>query len=273
MAAFEKQPFMSKKLWRLTFFIVIIIYLPIHASAWGTLGHRIVGEIADSYLTVKARKQIEQILGTESIAIASNWADFIKSDTSYKYLNSWHYVDFEKDLEFNSAQKFLLNDQTDNIYNKTVFVIKQLNNRSLSKEKKVFYLRLLIHFIGDIHQPLHASAHGTSGGNSIKLNWFGESTNLHRVWDEHLIEFQQLSYTEYVKAINHTTLAKRLEWQKQPISKWVYESYEQSQKIHADIKPDQRLSFNYNFKYIDLLNRRLLQGGVRLAGVLNEIFG
>jgi hypothetical protein len=135
------------------------------------------------------------------------------------------------------------------------------------------YLRLVIHIVGDIHQPLHASQTGTTGGNDIKLTWFNEASNLHRVWDEHLIEFQQLSYTEYVKAINFTTTAQRKTWQAEPMSKWIFDSYQISQLIHQEIKdPNPKLSFQYNFNHVQQLNDQLLKGGVHLAGLLNEIF-
>jgi hypothetical protein len=71
-------------------FISLFFYLPFQSMAWGMSGHRIVGEIADSYLTAKARLAVQQILGTESIAMASNWPDFIKSDPAYNYLSQWH---------------------------------------------------------------------------------------------------------------------------------------------------------------------------------------
>ena len=61
-----------------------------------TEGHRVAGQIADSYLTPKARKAIQAILGNESIAITSNWADFIKSDPNYNYLYNWHFIDLDK---------------------------------------------------------------------------------------------------------------------------------------------------------------------------------
>ena len=61
---------------------VAVLYAPAQAMAWGTQGHRICGQIADSYLTPKAHKAVQEILGNESIAITSNWADFIKSDPS-----------------------------------------------------------------------------------------------------------------------------------------------------------------------------------------------
>ena len=63
---------------------------------WGQTGHRVVGQIADSYLSKKARNTIREILGTESIAISSNWADFIKSDSTYNYLSPWHYINFKR---------------------------------------------------------------------------------------------------------------------------------------------------------------------------------
>src|SRR6185369_11645632 len=73
---------------------------------WGQNGHRIVGEIADSYLSNKARKAIREILGDESIAITSNWPDFIKSDSTFNYLSTWHYINVKQGLsqtEFNAA--------------------------------------------------------------------------------------------------------------------------------------------------------------------------
>ena len=72
--------------------------VPFLSMAWGVLGHRIVGEIADSYLTTKAKAEIQKILGTESMAITSNWADFIKSDSTYNYLGSWHYINLDKGM-------------------------------------------------------------------------------------------------------------------------------------------------------------------------------
>jgi hypothetical protein len=241
--------------------------------AWGMLGHRVVGEIASSYLTSKTRTAISKILGTESIAIASNWADFIKSDTTYKYLNTWHYMNPDSGLNYSQLQAYLKADTETDVYTKTNFIVKELKNKNLSKDKKVFYLRLLIHFIGDLHQPLHVSAKGSNGGNSIKVSWFNESSNLHRVWDEQLPESQKLSYTEYANVINHTTPKQRLEWQQQPFSLWMYESYKISERIHNDIKGSDKLSYNYNFKFVQTMNEQLLKGGVRLAGLLNEIFG
>ncbi|MDQ3682568.1 MAG: S1/P1 nuclease [Bacteroidota bacterium] len=252
----------------------IFFSLSISAMAWGLTGHRIVGAIAESYLSAKAKKEIQRILGTESLAIASNWADFIKSDTAYDYLYNWHFANFSDGLNYEQLKEKLKNDTAANAYNKINFISKELKNKKLPLDKQRMYLRLLIHFVGDIHQPMHTGRTEDLGGNRIRVMWFRDSTNLHRLWDEQLIDFQKLSYTEYVKAINFTTVAQRLTWQKQPLTEWFFESYEVSRQLYGEIKqPHQRLSYRYDYDHIAILNLQLLKGGVHLAGLLNEIFG
>ncbi len=250
-----------------------IFLMPALTFAWGNQGHRITGQIADSYLTPKARASVKKILGNESIALASNWADFIRSDPNYKYLDSWHFVDFSRTLSYPEMVEFLEHDNTENAYTKLKFLANELKNKNLPQAKKLMDLRMLIHLAEDIHQPMHTALDGTQGGNTIKLQWFGKPTSLHTVWDSELINFQDLSYTEYTKAINFTTPAQRVQWQKDPIAKWVFESNQLSAQIIADTKPDSNLSYSYNFKYIATVNQQLLKGGVRLAGLLNQIFG
>ncbi|HEX8331392.1 MAG TPA: S1/P1 nuclease, partial [Segetibacter sp.] len=242
--------------------------------AWGMTGHRVVGEIADKYLSSKARKEIRKILGNESIAMSSNWADFIKSDTNFRYLNPWHYVNFDSGITYTQMVAFLDKDTAVDAYTKIVFLTKELKAKSLSLETKQFYLRLLIHLVGDIHQPLHATKKGISGGNDIRVSWFSENSNLHRVWDSDLIDHQQLSYTEYVKAINYVTPAEKATWQRQPLTEWLFESYQISLKLTDEIKtPNPRLGYEYNFKHLETMNKQLLKGGVHLATLLNQIYG
>lgn len=256
------------------FLIVAFLYLPVQAMCWGLLGHRIVAQIADSYLTTKTKTAIKNILGNESIAMVSNWPDFIKSDTSFKYLDTWHYVNFEKDLSYDQMKEVLKKDTAKDAYTAIVFLTKELKKKTLPLGKKQMYLKLLIHIVGDVHQPLHVSPVGSTGGNDIKVQWFGQASNLHRVWDSQLIDDQQLSYTEYANYLNHTTAAQRKKLQSEPVSKWLYDSYVIAQDLHNEIKEtNPRLSYRYNFDHVQTLNEQLLKGGVHLAGLLNEIFG
>jgi hypothetical protein len=252
---------------------LVILYAPVQAMAWGTTGHRICGQIAESYLTPKARAAVHAILGHESIAMASNWADFIKSDPSYSYLSSWHYVDLNKLYTYPELVDFLNQDNNVDAYTKLNFLIGELKKKDISKPNRLLYLRMLIHIVEDVHQPMHVAHADDKGGNDFKVTWFNNATNLHSIWDSQLIDFQQLSYTEYATAINHTTPAEVTEWQSAPISKWLFESNQIAEILYTDIKPEDNLSYKYNFAHIDTLNRQLLKAGVRLAGVLNQLFG
>jgi hypothetical protein len=153
------------------------------------------------------------------------------------------------------------------------FLIGELKKKTTTKTNKLLYLRMLIHIVEDVHQPLHTGHLSDKGGNDVKVQWFGKDSNLHSVWDSQLIDFQQLSYTEYATMINHTTAAQRTKLQAAPISEWIYESDQIADKLYNDVKPGENLSYKYNFKYIGLLNDQMVKAGVRLAGVLNQIFG
>ncbi len=252
---------------------ILVCGIPFTSLAWGVLGHRVVGEIASYHLTPKAKRSIKKILGDESIAMASNWADFIKSDKSYVYLNTWHYINMASATDSNAFYQRLYTDTTTNIYNRINFLIEELRSGDADIEKKRMYLKLLIHLVGDAHQPLHTGRPEDRGGNDIKVFWFNTPSNLHRLWDEQLIDFQQLSYTEHAKAINTISAGRKKELQRQPLAEWLYESYQIAQNIYMHIKPDARLSYDYNYRYVAVMNQQLLKGGVRLAGVLNSIFG
>jgi S1/P1 Nuclease len=254
--------------------IALFFYFPLSSMAWGVLGHRIVGQIADSYISPKAKIALQNILGNESIAMASNWPDFIKSDSSYNYLSTWHYINFNEGLSYDSMKNYLLTDTNTNAFTKINFIVKELKKKQLTQAQKILYVRLLIHLVGDIHQPLHVGKEEDQGGNKIKVTWFGASTNMHTVWDTHLINFQQLSYSEYAKSINFTTKKMVTTWQQQPLSSWLFESYKIAEKIYADAstQPDEKLGYLYNFKYVATVNEQLLKAGVRLAGLFNEIF-
>lgn len=260
------------KLLRILPLALVVLALPFTSHGWSLTGHRVVGGIAETYLTPQARKAVREILGNESMAMASNWADFVKSDSAYNYLYNWHFLDFKDSLSYNDVLHIMKTDTAANVYNKTVWIISELKKKDLAKDKKQMYLKLLIHFIGDIHQPLHHGNESDLGGNRVKVSWFNEATNLHSVWDSKMLDYQQLSYTEYIDWINHTTSKQRAAWQKQPITDWIYESYVISRRIYRETPADSKLSYRYNYVWISTANERLLKGGVRLAGVLNEIF-
>jgi hypothetical protein len=251
----------------------LLAYLPIQANAWGVTGHRVVGEIAESYLKAKTRKAVISILGTESLAMSANWGDFIKSDTAYNYMYNWHFINLESGLSKQDLFNYADTEKAPNLYNKINDLIAVLKNTNSSAEQKKPALRMLVHLVGDLHQPMHTARKEDLGGNRVYVTWFGEKSNIHKVWDESLIDFQQLSYTEYAKAINHPSAIQLYNWQNASLKDALYESYLLCNKIYADTKPDSKLSYKYNYDFIGLLNDQLLKGGIRLAKILNDIYG
>ena len=263
---------MGIRLIKKTILIALISYIPLNAMAWGLLGHRVVGEIAQSYLSKKASREIKKILGHESLAMASNWADFIKSEPSYNYLSNWHYINLPAGLSSEQIQSSLQKDTATNVYTKIRFLSTELKNNSLDQDKKVMYLRLLIHFVGDLHQPMHTGRFEDLGGNRVQLTWFGQTSNLHRVWDSDLIESQELSYTEYARSLNFIDRSRLFQLQNEDVNTWVEDSYRVSEKIYANVKSGDKLSYRYIYDNLAVADQALLKGGVHLAGLLNNIF-
>jgi len=253
----------------------MLLLAPVSGFAWGVTGHRVVAEIASHHLSPQARKAITALLGRQSMAMVANWPDFIKSDTTHKYdrTSPWHYLDFPANCTRAQFDEVIKAHATgDNLYAQTEALIKQLKDPATSKEDKVFALSFLIHMIGDMHQPLHAGRDEDQGGNKIQVMWFDKQTNLHRVWDEHLIEFQQLSYTEYTNALDTATAATVKKIQGGTVADWIFESNQLSGKVYSLTHANDKLNYRYNFWFVNDLNNQLLKGGLRLAAVLNQIY-
>ncbi|MBV7528507.1 S1/P1 nuclease [Chitinophaga sp. sic0106] len=259
---------------KLIFTLLLGVLLPFAGFAWGPIGHRVVAEIAYNHLTPQARKAVAAILGRTSMAMVANWPDFIKSDTTHKYdhTNTWHYLDFPAGVERAEFDRLLKAATGENLYTETNAMIKDLKNRQLPQEQKVFALTFLIHMMGDMHQPLHVGRDEDQGGNKMAVTWFNNPSNLHRVWDEQLIEYQQLSYTEYTKALDIAPAAQVKSYQAGTIADWMFESHLLADKVYGYTKPDSKLSYRYNYVFVEDLNTQLLKGGLRLAAVLNGIF-
>lgn len=248
------------------FISILLVLSSPSALSWGLTGHRIVGEIAQRYLEKTAFKNIQKLAVKESLAIMSNWPDFIKSDRSFDFAYTWHYVTIPDGQNYEQIVK----DPKGDIVEAIGRMIAILKDKQKSQEQKLQALKFLVHFVGDIHQPLHVGKAEDRGGNDTKVKWFGKEVNLHHLWDEELIEFQKLSYTEYATSIDIVDKLTIKTWMKDDINVWIKESMDLRSTVYDVGKGS--LSYEYNFKNVTHLNRRLLQAGVRLAAILNEIF-
>ena len=237
-------------------------------TKWGKTGHRVVGDIAADYLTEKTQKEIHRVLGHESLAIASTWMDKIRSDSSYDYTHAWHWVTIPDGKTYEETEK----NPDGDLIQALRTIIKELKAGELSPKKEAQKLKMLIHLVGDLHQPMHVGNGEDRGGNDLEVEWFYEPSNLHRVWDSGMIDKTKLSYTEFSTAVNHPTDKQLNQWQKGNILDWAYESRELRDEIY-DLPADRQISYRYMYVHRKTLDRQLLKSGVRLAHILNEIYG
>jgi len=251
-------------------FALILITTQVNSDSlfWGQIGHRTVGHIADGMVSKKAQKQLRRVLGHETLAEVSTWMDEVKSDDAYDYANSWHYCTIPDGMTYEEAPE----QEGGDVIWAIETIIEELKAGGLSAEDESTKLKFLVHLVGDIHQPLHVGNGEDRGGNDARVQYFGTKTNLHSVWDSRMIEGKQYSYTEFADWINHPSKTQVKEWQAASVREWAYESMSYRDQVY-DVPENGRLSYEYGYKYFDIIKLRILQGGIRLAGVINEIYG
>ena len=235
---------------------------------WSKTGHRVVGEVAQMHLTRKARKAVLNLLEGKTLAEVANYADDIKSDQSYSEFGPWHYVNFPADKAYTEVTPSPKGDIVQAIEKCTSF----LKDKGASRKEKVFHLKMLIHLVGDLHQPMHIGRAEDRGGNDIQLQWFGRATNLHRVWDGNLIDDYGISYTELTRSLPRWSRDKIRQVQGGTLYEWVEEIQEVANKVYASVEVGEKLGYRYHYDWWDTVEEQLLIGGLRLAAVLNDIY-
>jgi hypothetical protein len=246
--------------------VALIAWTPA-LSAWGSTGHRSIALVAERHLSPEARATIDRLLDGESMAAVSTWADEIKSERRWDFASPWHYVNIEDDETYATAPKNPGGDVIEAI----IRLEKVLADRSQPAEKRAEALRFLIHFVADIHQPLHAGRRSDRGANDVEVFWFGRRTNLHAVWDSDIIRHWELSYTELAGFLRMPSDSQRMQWQADPVIKWAEESIAHRPRLYQI--GDGRLGYAYAYNHGPYLKQRLVQAGIRLAGLLNRALG
>ncbi len=246
-----------------------------HAAwGWGGEGHQIVGAIAMTRLTPEARAAIVELLGDEDLATAGLWADQIRGDPTYDWAKPFHYVNLPRTAEAIDLARDCPTGEC--VVAAIPRFLAEAANRSLPHEKRKEALKFAVHFIGDLHQPLHAGYKDDLGGNRIQIVAFGDQkTNLHALWDTVLInhrtsgDWKRLA-EELIAAAQPGLVA---EWQSNLDSTdWANESAAITRAIYRDLPADQKVDEAYYAANIETIRRRLTAGGYRMAAALNKAF-
>lgn len=237
------------------------------AFGWGATGHRAVGYIADQYLTKKTRLAIEKILQGQPLAMTGTWMDDVKSDSLYNHTHDWHWVTIQNGETYDQSVKNPKGDLVATLER----LIAELKSKKLTPKQEAEHLKMIIHLIGDMHQPLHVGFGTDQGGNQVKVTWFGANSNLHRVWDSDMIDGSKLSYTELANAWVKPDATRVKKLQSASIRDMAMEAMTLRTQVYA--YGDGKLGYDYNYKNFNTVLEQIQKAGVRLAGVLNQIYG
>jgi hypothetical protein len=200
--------------------VFLATFFALRAIAWGPTGHRVVAEIAQRHLTPAARERVASLLRGYSLAEVANWADDLRSERRFDKYMPLHYATVPDGVKsYRDSKKALCGDLVAAIdalsaFLKTgsrddLFAVKALTDKSDGKTKAACNpqetdpisaetgLRLLVHFMGDLHQPLHIGG-ADLGGNQVGVNWMNRwQSNLHSIWDDEMVDFERLDYLAY----------------------------------------------------------------------------
>jgi hypothetical protein len=250
------------------------------ARAWGPEGHRIVAHIAERRLSDGARAAIGTMLAPDqeiSDNMVCNWPDYIKHDEPES--GPWHYVDIPYEASSYVAQRDCTNGQC--IVEQITHFELVLADPKASPEDRHRALAFVVHFLGDVHQPLHCiSRDDDQGGNLRPVRWPGvhKPTNLHSLWDSNLVrsELGTQSALDYADDLNAKITPRQARiWAKGRPVDWALEGHALAVKlVYRGVPTDGSKVFEPDRAYIDdgraAVESQLMKAGIRLAAVLNR---
>ena len=242
------------------------------ARAWGPTGHRIVGAIAEAQLCPQTRAYLEPLLEGATLANAGVWADAIRDDPAWSYTRPWHFINVGDDQPLAQAKS----SPPGNVLTAIDQTGRDLANTRLPREKRAAALRFFVHFVADVHQPLHVGRKGDHGGNDVEVRFGKDRRSLHSLWDaEWLLRWDGLELNDNAAVIGALTTTEAPRWRGGSTLDWAEESRAFRALVYALPPAGQggliRLDDRYLAAARNVVALRLAQAGTRLAERLNAL--
>ncbi len=245
-----------------------IITASVSAFGWGQKGHDVTAYIAEQHLTETTRQAVDKILEGRSLVYWANWLDNASHTPDYAYTKTWHYKNINKGVSY---EDMALNPKGDAV---TAIrrMIDELSSKSDSVDK-LLDMKILIHVVGDLHQPMHLGHATDLGGNTVKIKYFERNTNLHSIWDNALVDgAHKWSYTEWQQQLDRLSPEDEKVVVAGSIDDWAKETVAIADAIYNAIPEGTKVSYNQIAAAAPIIEQQLLYGGLRLAHILNTIF-
>lgn len=244
------------------------------AFAFGADGHGIVSKIAGNHFSVKTAVAINAITDGQDLAELSLWPDRVRYLPAWEQSKYWHYISIDDHEPFAGLRRHNDGD----VLSALEYFYAVLQNSQLAKKQQIEALAFFIHFVADIHQPLHVGRRDDRGGNKIGINWLKRprATNLHRVWDSLIIDAENKTPNQYSQMLDRASTVQIAQWQNSQFLDWARESKALRHQVYNFSPTNKRRRILIGPDYISrnkpIIERRLLMAGIRLADRLNRIF-
>lgn len=272
--------------------LFVISFLPNVSFGWGALGHWTMARLAQTGLSPVALQKVNTLLEKRPLAYFSTTPDDWRYQTKWKFTSHYHFETIPDGYSYLNTLATLSDKQKANggvvlALIRSVEILKQAKYTGNTPEVRNALI-FLIHFVGDIHQPLHVGKPGDSGGNAIRVNWLGKKTNLHAIWDtliilnghqdivedNEIVESSVRYASHLAQKFNGAESEELHEAMNQPFSEnsiedWIHRQMEIRQALYFGYNKDQN---EYTENFIEIVDYQLYLAGVRLAQILNTVF-
>jgi len=257
---------------------ILAMGTPARVQAWGGQGHRLVAQIAAERLTAVARQNVAWLLGPETLADVSSWADrYVDGNYQTFY---WHFVNIPPDATSYDRDRDCLVQPTvvvgtradrwrDCAVDRILYTEARLADTTLDRADRAIALKFLVHVVGDLHQPFHALG-VERGGNGIPVSVFGVQGNLHGAWDSALMAHAGLDDGPYLVKLDEEI--RRNAWDARSAevpAEWAMQSRDLAKA--ALLPPQGIVDEAYYRVQIQVVEERVAFAGLRLAAVLNGL--
>jgi hypothetical protein len=245
------------------------------AASWGKVGHRAASLLAERRLNPLAAAAVRRLLEPgETLADASLWADEHRRDVAGS--SPWHYVDVPL-TETQYASRFC--PEAGCVVSKIGVMASTLASENAPESERQQALRFVVHLVEDVHQPLHVGGRGDRGGNDLQVRFLDRGTNLHRLWDDGLLELHSNEEAVWVRELEElATPEQSRRWCAGTVDDYATESLRAARRGYLLpgsellIQPGAELGRAYFERELPVVRRRLAQAGVRLSCILNALF-
>lgn len=242
--------------------------IPSIMYSWGQKGHDVTAHIAERHLSHESQLLVDSLLDGKSLVYWSNWLDNASHTPVLNYSKTWHYKNIDEDQSYITAPTHQAGDVVTALRRNLAI----MRNQKTKKEEKSLALKMIIHLVGDLHQPMHLGHATDLGGNKTPVKFFDSPSNLHSVWDSRLPESaHKWSYTEWADQIDRVSDTDIAILTSGNIDDWGRDTYTICSDIYKKTPKGTTISYDYIADWTPVIELQFLKGGLRLARLLNAI--